>query len=124
MEFALPPVGEGVFEVELVRWLVRAGDVVKPGQPMLEVLSDKATMEVPSPFAGRIDSLSAEAGTKIQVGQTVLNYTPASGSRQRAEEPAKVVAAASTTATATLAPPVVRTQEANGHAIPAAPSVR
>src|SRR5436190_6157981 len=126
MEFALPPVGEGVFEVELVRWLVRAGDAVKPGQPMLEVLSDKATMEVPSPFAGRIDSLSAEAGTKIQIGQAIVNYTSASGSRQRSEEPAKVAAAAanSSSATATLAPPVVHTETTNGQAIPAAPSVR
>ena len=124
MEFALPPVGEGVYEVELVRWLVRAGDAVKPGQPMLEVLSDKATMEVPAPFAGVISSLSAEAGSKVQIGQVVLNYNPASGARQPSVEPAKAVAANTSTATATLAPPVVHTEGTNGHAVPAAPSVR
>ncbi len=73
MEFPLPPVGEGVYEVELVRWMVKPGDRVKPGQPMLEVLSDKATMEVPAPFAGTISSLVANAGLKVKIGQVVLN---------------------------------------------------
>ena len=76
MEFALPPVGEGLYEVELVRWLVKPGDAVQRGQPLMEVLSDKATMEVPSPFAGTITSLTAEPGTKVTIGQTVLHFTP------------------------------------------------
>ncbi len=54
MDFALPPVGEGLIEVELVRWLVKPGDRVERGQSLMEVLSDKATMEVPSAFAGRM----------------------------------------------------------------------
>jgi 2-oxoisovalerate dehydrogenase E2 component (dihydrolipoyl transacylase) len=74
MDFALPPVGEGLIEVELVRWLVRPGDAVGRGQPLLEAMSDKATMEVPAPFAGVIQSLAAEAGTKIKVGQHILSY--------------------------------------------------
>ena len=74
MDFALPPVGEGLIEVELVRWLVKAGDRVERGQPLLEVLSDKATMEVPSAFAGRITSTQAEAGSKIKVGEVVMGY--------------------------------------------------
>ena len=59
MDFALPAIGEGVYEAELVRWLVAPGDAVKRGQLLLEVLTDKATMEVPSPFAGTIGSLVA-----------------------------------------------------------------
>lgn len=75
MDFALPPVGEGLYEVELVQWLVRPGDTVSHGQGLMEVMSDKATMEVPSPFSGTITGLSAAPGTKIQVGQVILTYS-------------------------------------------------
>ncbi len=76
MDFALPAIGEGVYEAELVRWLVAPGDAVKRGQVLLEVLTDKATMEVPSPFAGTIGTLVAEAGQTLKVGQGILTYTP------------------------------------------------
>ncbi len=74
MDFPLPPVGEGLIEVELVRWLVRPGDAIARGQGLAEVMSDKASMEVPSPFAGTITALVATPGTKVQVGQTILSY--------------------------------------------------
>ncbi len=54
MDFSLPQLGEGIYEAELVRWLVKPGDTVKRGQPLVEVMTDKATMEVPAPFAGSI----------------------------------------------------------------------
>ena len=76
MDFPLPPVGEGLYEVELVRWLVRPGDAVTRGQGLLEVMSDKATMEIPAPFAGTITAVTGTPGTKIQVGQVVLSYSP------------------------------------------------
>ncbi len=76
MDFPLPPVGEGLLEVELTRWLVRPGDAIARGQAMVEVMSDKASMEVPAPFAGTITALSAAPGTKIKVGQVILSYTP------------------------------------------------
>ncbi len=74
MDFPLPPVGEGLLEVELVRWLVRPGDAISRGQAMAEVMSDKASMEVPSPFAGTITALAATPGTKVKVGQVILSY--------------------------------------------------
>ncbi|MBM3979746.1 MAG: 2-oxo acid dehydrogenase subunit E2 [Planctomycetes bacterium] len=74
MDFPLPPVGEGLIEVELVRWLVRPGDAVARGQSLAEVMSDKANMEVPSPFAGTVTALAATEGTKVKVGQTFLSY--------------------------------------------------
>ncbi len=74
MDFSLPPVGEGLLEVELVRWLVRPGDAIARGQAMAEVMSDKASMEVPSPFAGTITELAATPGTKVKVGQVILSY--------------------------------------------------
>lgn len=76
MDYPLPPVGEGLYEVELVRWLVRPGDAVSRGQGLAEVMSDKATMEVPSPFAGTISALAATPGTKVKVGQVLLSYEP------------------------------------------------
>jgi pyruvate dehydrogenase E2 component (dihydrolipoamide acetyltransferase)/2-oxoisovalerate dehydrogenase E2 component (dihydrolipoyl transacylase) len=74
MDFALPELGEGVYEAELIRWLVQPGDTVKRGQPLLEVMTDKATMEVPAPFAGTVTSVAAEPGVKLKVGQIVLSY--------------------------------------------------
>src|SRR5436305_14537602 len=86
MDFSLPPVGEGLYEVELVRWLVRPGDAVSPGQGLAEVMSDKATMEVPAPFVGTITGLAAEPGSKVKVGQVVLTYNPVG--EQRPNPPA------------------------------------
>jgi 2-oxoisovalerate dehydrogenase E2 component (dihydrolipoyl transacylase) len=77
MDFKLPELGEGVYEAELVAWLVKPGDTVKRGQNLVEVMTDKATMEVPSPFAGTVTALRAEPGQTIKVGDTVLSYTPA-----------------------------------------------
>ena len=111
MDFKLPELGEGVYEAEAVRWLVKPGDAVKPGQPLLEVLTDKATMEVPSPFAGVIDALAIEAGQKLAIGQAILSYN---GGAAKTATPAPVVA------------PLKATRD-NGEtttAVKAAPSVR
>ena len=53
MDFPLPQMGEGLYEVELIEWKVKPGDAVTRGQGLMEVMSDKATMEVPAPFAGK-----------------------------------------------------------------------
>jgi 2-oxoisovalerate dehydrogenase E2 component (dihydrolipoyl transacylase) len=79
MDFVLPPVGEGLIEVELVRWMVKPGDAVKRGQSLMEVMSDKATMEVPAAFVGTVTETLAEPGTKIKVGQRVMRYTADGG---------------------------------------------
>src|ERR1700683_4918700 len=90
MDFALPEIGEGVYEAELTQWLVKPGDTVKRGQNLLEVMTDKATMEVPSPFVGTIAELKVEPGNKVKVGEIILTYTGA-------EQPAAVVPAATAT---------------------------
>src|SRR5436309_176730 len=84
-EFHLPEIGEGVHEAEFVRWLVRPGDAVKGGQNLMEVMTDKATMEIPAPFAGTITELRAAPGQKVKVGDALLTYTPA-GAAQSAPE--------------------------------------
>jgi pyruvate dehydrogenase E2 component (dihydrolipoamide acetyltransferase)/2-oxoisovalerate dehydrogenase E2 component (dihydrolipoyl transacylase) len=82
MQFALPEIGEGVYEAELIRWVVQPGEAVKPGQTLLEVMTDKATMELPAPFAGTITALHGEAGQKLKIGEVILDYAPA-GEREK-----------------------------------------
>lgn len=95
MEFRLPELGEGVYEAELVSWLVKPGDRVKRGQSLLEVMTDKATMEVPAPFAGTIGELKAQAGQQLKVGRVILDYAPLAASRDD-EAPAEAVLTAAT----------------------------
>jgi pyruvate dehydrogenase E2 component (dihydrolipoamide acetyltransferase) len=71
-EFKLPDLGEGVAEGEVVRWLVAEGDVVSEDQPLAEVLTDKATVEIPSPRAGRIVRLGAAEGERVPVGHVLV----------------------------------------------------
>lgn len=116
MDFPLPEIGEGVYEAELVRWLVQPGDAVKRGQTLLEVMTDKATMEVPSPFVGTVAGLKAEAGDTVKVGQVVLAYE---GAGQSAEAPPASRSEPAATPKAVNGPP-----SASPLAVKAAPSVR
>jgi pyruvate/2-oxoglutarate dehydrogenase complex dihydrolipoamide acyltransferase (E2) component len=121
MEFKLPELGEGVYEAEAVRWLVQVGETVKPGQTLLEVLTDKATMEVPSPFAGVVQGLLVEAGQKIAVGQAILQFDDKKGAPMLAATvapPPKTVSAPSPARDNGVA------SAATTAAVKAAPSVR
>src|SRR6478672_6960082 len=71
-EFRLPELGENVEKGDVVRVLVAAGDTVKVDQPVLELETDKATIEVPSTVAGKISAVNIKAGDKVKVGQIVL----------------------------------------------------
>src|SRR5437762_11690024 len=93
MEFHLPELGEGVYEAEMSRWLVKEGDEVKPGQGLLEVLTDKATMEVPAPFAGTVDALRVKEGEKVKIGDVMLAYRDGSGGDKRAAKSVSAPAA-------------------------------
>jgi 2-oxoisovalerate dehydrogenase E2 component (dihydrolipoyl transacylase) len=80
MDFALPEIGEGVYEAELIRWLVEPGSTIHKGQPLAEVMTDKATMEIPAPFLGTIVALRVQPGEPIKVGQVMLTYDKSVGS--------------------------------------------
>jgi len=71
-EFKLPDIGEGVVEGEIVAWLVNEGDVINEDQPVVEVLTDKATVVIPSPKAGKVTSLPWNAGDTVPVGKTLV----------------------------------------------------
>ena len=116
MEFRLPEIGEGVYEAEVARWLVQPGTAVRPGQGLLEVLTDKATMEVPAPFTGTIEHLQAEDGQQIKVGQVILTYRGTEAAVPVKEAPVNVAVAA---------PPVRRAEDGRADVpVKAAPSVR
>ena len=72
LEFRFPDVGEGIHEGEIVRWLVKEGDQVRPDQPLVEVETDKAVVEIPAPRAGTILHMAVGAGEKIQVGEVLV----------------------------------------------------
>lgn len=76
VRFALPDIGEGLVEGEVVAWLVAEGDTVERDQPLVEVLTDKATVELPSPVAGTVARLLAAPGQVVPVGHVLVELLP------------------------------------------------
>ena len=72
-DFILPDLGEGLTEAELISWLVNVGDEVHVDQMVVEVESAKSVVELPCPFAGRIEALHANAGDTVSAGQPLLS---------------------------------------------------
>ncbi|MEJ8836416.1 dihydrolipoamide acetyltransferase family protein [Ramlibacter sp. AN1133] len=68
----MPDIGEGIAEVELVAWRVQPGDTVKEDQILADVMTDKATVEIPSPVAGKVESLGGEPGQLMAVGSELI----------------------------------------------------
>jgi pyruvate dehydrogenase E2 component (dihydrolipoamide acetyltransferase) len=83
MQFRLPELGEGVHEGELVKWKVKPGDQVKYDQPLCEIMTDKATVEIPSAFQGKVAEILVKEGEVVSVGQLMLNFE-GSGAAQAA----------------------------------------
>ncbi len=71
-EFKLPDIGEGMAEGEIVRWLVKEGDVLMQDQPMVEVMTDKATVEIATPRAGRVLERRFKEGQRCPVGEVLI----------------------------------------------------
>jgi 2-oxoisovalerate dehydrogenase E2 component (dihydrolipoyl transacylase) len=72
--FNLPDLGEGLQEAEIVEWHVKPGDSIESDQAMVSVETDKAIVEVPAPFAGKVEKLFGEAGVKIHVGAPLIGF--------------------------------------------------
>ncbi|HET9325578.1 MAG TPA: dihydrolipoamide acetyltransferase family protein [Candidatus Eisenbacteria bacterium] len=119
-EVKLPDIGEGVAEGEIVRWMVKPGDAVKEHQPMVEVMTDKASVEIPAPRTGTIKALHAQEGEVVPVGTVIVSIDV-----DGADAPAAVAApehaagaAKATTAAAVRATSAARTR------VQATPAVR
>jgi pyruvate dehydrogenase E2 component (dihydrolipoamide acetyltransferase) len=91
-EFTLPELGENVTAGDVLRVLVKPGDTLARDQPVLELETDKATIEVPSSVAGRVQAINVKAGDKVQVGQAILTVEDAGGASQEAPPKAQAKA--------------------------------
>jgi len=119
VEFRLPDIGEGVVEGEIVRWLIAEGDTLREDQPMVEVMTDKATVEIPSPKAGRVARLMVPAGQVCAVGQVMVVIDTEGAKAGHAAGPAAPAHAA-----AAAAPAAVHAPAASAAAAPASGPAR
>ena len=85
--FKLPDVGEGLTEGEILQWLVAVGDTVAVNQPLCEVETAKAAVELPSPYAGTVTELLHEAGATVDVGAPIITIDTGGGSAEPAAPP-------------------------------------
>jgi pyruvate dehydrogenase E2 component (dihydrolipoamide acetyltransferase) len=146
VQFTLPNLGEGVTSADVADVLVKVGDVIQADQPVLELETEKAVMEVPCPHAGRIEEVRVQPGDKVESGQVVLTVRTSGAAAAAPEAPARTEAprqaastvspSASPRSSASRPSPapapapetvtIARATETDGSAppIPAAPSTR
>lgn len=122
-EFKLPEIGEGVSEGEIVKWLVNEGDTIREDQPIVEIMTDKATMEIASPTSGKVQKRMAGEGQMIQVGKTlaVIDETGAKASKPTSTPEAKPT---QTAAAVQAAPVMAAPTPANNTKVLASPATR
>ena len=116
--FVLPDLGEGLIEAEIRAVLVHEGDVVKEDSPLLEVETDKAQVEIPSPFAGRVEKIHVQPGQTVKVGQPLVSFADSGGAAAPARSAPATAAPAKPAAQPAMAP------RADGGPVAAAPSTR
>ena len=78
-DFKLPDLGEGLEEAEIVSWLVKEGDEVELNQPIVEVETEKALVQIPSPYAGVVDKFHGDVGDRVKVGATLVSIKTEAG---------------------------------------------
>ena len=98
-EIRVPALGESVTEATIAKWFRQAGEAVKADEPLVELETDKVTVEVPAPASGRLASIAANAGTTVNVGallgaieEGAAGTAPAAVAAKKVEAPAKVEA--------------------------------
>ena len=118
-EFKLPDIGEGVAEGEVVNWLVNAGDDVAENQEMVEVMTDKATVTIGAPKAGKVTELKYKVGDTVPVGQVLIVFETGAGA-----EAAPAAAPPPAAAPAAAAAPAPAAAKFDGPAASAAGDIR
>ena len=89
-EFILPDLGEGLTEAEVVAWLVQPGDEAHVDQPVVELESAKSVVQLPTPFAGVVESLGGEVGQVLHAGEVLMRLTPVGAPAGEAPDPLSV----------------------------------
>lgn len=93
-QFVLPDVGEGLTEAEIVEWKVNVGDTVTLNQPLVDIETAKATVELPSPFAGTVTALHGKVGDVVEVGRPLIDIDDGTGAAPAVAAPAAAAPAA------------------------------
>jgi 2-oxoisovalerate dehydrogenase E2 component (dihydrolipoyl transacylase) len=127
--FKMPDLGEGTVDAEIVAWHTKPGDMVAEDQVIVEVMTDKAAVEVPAPVSGRVVSISGAPGDKVAVGSPLIVFELSEAAAVTAAAPTAAAPAAATPAasTATAAPAsqaVPVAHAAPARAVPAASAAR
>lgn len=102
----MPDIGEGIAEVELVAWRVQVGEEVKEDQVLADVMTDKATVEIPAPVAGKVTELGGTPGQLMAVGAELIRLEVAGEGNVKASAPQAAKAVAAATVAAPVAAPV------------------
>jgi 2-oxoisovalerate dehydrogenase E2 component (dihydrolipoyl transacylase) len=84
-EFKLPDIGEGIAEAEIVAWHIKVGDEVQEDQQLADMMTDKATVEMESPVAGRVVELAGEVGDQIPIGSVLVVFETEGGAAEAAD---------------------------------------
>ncbi|HEX5070268.1 MAG TPA: biotin/lipoyl-containing protein, partial [Vicinamibacterales bacterium] len=121
-EVKLPELGENIEKGDVVRVLVKVGDVIAADQPIAELETDKATIEVPSPEAGAVAEIRIKPGDKVKVGQVLLVLTESRQVKTRASDAGDVKASAPAPASPPAAQPAPQAAPAQAAPPPAAPA--
>ncbi|MCG3132025.1 MAG: Dihydrolipoyllysine-residue acetyltransferase component of pyruvate dehydrogenase complex [Phycisphaerae bacterium] len=80
-DFKLPDLGEGIHEAQVIRVLIQTGQTVKEDQPLMEVETDKAAVEIPSPFGGKVTAVNVKEGQTIHVGDVIVSFDESGGAK-------------------------------------------
>ncbi|MDR9439794.1 MAG: 2-oxo acid dehydrogenase subunit E2 [Halomonas sp.] len=127
-EFKLPDIGEGIVECEVVEWRIKEGDVIEEDQPVVEVMTDKALVEITAPEAGRVTRLHVPKGEIARVHAPLFAYAPAHAeapdeTATAAPVPSEPAPRAASAAASTASAPPASGLGPHGR-IPASPAVR
>src|SRR5271166_3092670 len=104
-EIRVPTLGESVTEATIGKWFKQAGDAVAVDEPLVELETDKVTIEVPAPAAGVLSEIAAKNGDTVAVGALLGAITPGAGGAAASAAPVAAPAAAPAPAAAAPAPP-------------------
>ncbi|MEX0938924.1 MAG: dihydrolipoamide acetyltransferase family protein [Pirellulales bacterium] len=128
--FKLPDLGEGVVEAEIVAWHVKEGDVVREDQPLVDLMTDKATVTIPSIVSGRVVGTRGKVGEMVAVGSDLVQFDVQGGEAAELTHAEKEKAPATTAAVRQLTeetppvPPANKPDDAAGQRPLASPAVR